>query len=216
MFLPEFKINTRTGEKYAGFKVSIPFETVTAFLSKLWRRVFGGDEEQKPLALPKLRKITPARDGWKFDAYIDGDDIVMFGVRATCFGGANDPQDNGKTASGILTKGNPGLEAVSLPMDYRGQSRSTKNALWGSPIPLMPFGLKSSGADNPAGCWVTVSRGGKSFRWPCIDLGPAHRTGNAIDLTIAAARKFAPQASATNFSAIVDVRIHGGAKFLTS
>lgn len=211
---PEFRINTRTGEKYVGFQASIPFETVTAFLSKLWRRVFGGDEEQKPVAIPRLRKITPARDGWKFDAYIDGDDIVMFGVRATCFGGANDPQDSGATASGVSTKANPNLESVSLPMDYRGQSRSTKNALWGSPIPLMPFGLERSGADNPNGCWVTVSRGGKSFRWPCIDLGPAHGTGNAIDLTIAAARKFAPQASATNFSAIVDVRIHGAAKYL--
>lgn len=142
-----------------------------------------------------------AGDGtWPWKAHIDGADIVVTNARATCFGGSDDPQDNGDTASGISTKKNPDLAAVSLPMDFGNKVPNTK----GSPIPKVPW--KTT---------VRVTAGGVSHDFPVIDIGPAKRTGNALDLTIAAARMFNPKASATNFELRCDYRILGGAQFAT-
>lgn len=137
---------------------------------------------------------------WPWKAHIDGDDIVVTNARATCFGGSDDPQDNGDTASGISTKKNPDLAAVSLPMDFGERVPNTK----GSPIPKVPW-------KTP----VRVSAMGQVHEFPVIDIGPAKRTGNALDLTIAAARLFNPRASATNFEMHCEYRIIGGAKFVT-
>ena len=132
-----------------------------------------------------------------------GDDIVVRDVRATCFGGANDPQDSGETASGISTKGNPSLKACALPICYAGRSPALLKALGGSPIPKVPW-------KTP----VEIRSGGKTLIVGVIDLGPAKHTGNAIDLTIAAARVFNPRATATNFEMQCSYRIIGGAKYL--
>jgi hypothetical protein len=59
---------------------------------------------------------------------------------------------------------------------------------------------------------VEVESGGVKITVPVIDLGPHKRTGNAIDLTIAAARKFNPRATARNFAIRVSYRILGAAK----
>ena len=141
---------------------------------------------------------------WPWHALVDGDDIIIRDVRATCFGGANDPQDNGETASGISTRLNPDFLGCALPMIYTGKNRALQRALGGSPLPKMPWRTK-----------VLVTAGDKTVATQLIDLGPAKATGNAIDLTIAAARCFKKQASATNFSLRCNVRIVGGAKYLT-
>ena len=138
---------------------------------------------------------------WPWHAMIDGEDIVVTGARATCFGGSNDPEDSGETASGISTKRNPKLAACALPMRYAGRNRALLKALGGSPIPKVPW-------KTP----VQITCGRKTITVPVIDLGPAKRTGNAIDLTIAAARMFDPRATATRFAARVDFRILGAAK----
>ena len=54
-------------------------------------------------------------------AFIDGADIVVTGARATCFGGSDDPQGQAceRQLSGISTKDNPDLAAVSPLMDGR-------------------------------------------------------------------------------------------------
>lgn len=143
---------------------------------------------------------------WSWKARIDGDDIVVDPCRMTCFGGSNDPQDSGMTASGISTKGNPGLIACSLPMDGRmfpGMSRAEHAALDGSPIPRVPW--KTT---------VIVTVDHFNMTIPVIDLGPGKRTGNALDLTIAAARLINPNASATNFEALGSYRVIGAAKYL--
>lgn len=141
---------------------------------------------------------------WPFSAHVDGDDILVIGVRATCFGGSGDPEDSGETASGISTRGNPTLKACALPMIYTGSNKALRKALGGSPIPKLPWQTK-----------VEIMAGGKHLIVPVIDLGPAKRTGNAIDLTIAAARFFDPRASATRFELQCSYRILGGAKHLT-
>lgn len=142
---------------------------------------------------------------WPWTAKIDGDDVVVDDCRMTCFGGSDDPQDGGETASGISTKDRPDLAACSLPMDGRmfpKLSKAEHGALDGSPIPRVPFKTM-----------VRVTSKGKQIEIPVIDLGPGKRTGNALDLTLAAARLFDPKATATNFATRGSYRIIGGAKF---
>lgn len=143
--------------------------------------------------------------GWAFTVRVDGDDLCVDNCRATCFGGSSDPQDNGQTASGISTKNNPSLQAVSLPMDFGDKVPNTK----GSPIPRLPWGtMVEVSRPNESGTMATV------HQFPLIDIGPAKKTGNAIDLTIAAARLFNPKATASNFEMRCSYRVIGGAKFL--
>lgn len=157
----------------------------------------------KPMSDLSEMQILRGDGTWPWSAHVDGDDILVIGVRATCFGGSNDPQDSGETASGISTKGNPTLKACALPMIYTGKNRALLAALGGSPIPKMPWKTQ-----------VEVMSNGKRLVVPVIDLGPAKKTGNAIDLTIAAARYFDGRATATNFAMDCSFRILGGAKYL--
>ncbi len=160
------------------------------------------DDSEWPVPKSQLGDGT-----WPWTAEIVGEDIVVRGARATCFGGSNDPQDNGETASGVSTKLNPEMMACSLPMDGRmfsHLSSAEHAALDGSPIPRVPWKTE-----------VRVTNGIGTINLPVIDLGPAKKTGNAIDLTIPAARFFKPTATARNFEARVDFTIIGGAKFLT-
>lgn len=82
--------------------------------------------------------MNPLLTGPRYPFYgiIEGADIVVDGVWATWFGGANDPQDDGTTASGANTKTNPHLMGCSLPMDYH---RPNDNPCHGSPFPKFPF-----------------------------------------------------------------------------
>ena len=112
---------------------------------------------------------------------------------ATAFGGTSDSLDNGETASGYNTKGHPHLLGVALPMNNnRVHSRAHGYVLLGSPIPAMPFGLRSNGRPNPNGAFVDVTfpNGLTVEKIPVIDLGPANWTGDAIDLTVALAQKY--------------------------
>lgn len=152
-----------------------------------------------------LQGKTLRGDGtWPWTAQVDGDDILVIGVRATCFGGGDDTQDNGETASGVSTKDNPTLKACALPMAYAGPSEALRKALGGSPIPKLPWRTP-----------VQIMSNGRTLTVPVIDLGPGKRTGNALDLTIAAARFFDGAATASKFELWCSYRIIGGAKFLT-
>lgn len=149
-------------------------------------------------------KILRGDGTWPWSAHVDGDDIVVVGVTATCFGGANDPMDSGETASGVSTRANPLLKACALPMAYAGSNKALRTALGGSPIPKVPWQTK-----------VEIMAEGKTLIVPVIDLGPAKRTSDAIDLTVAAARFFKPSATANNFLLHCSYRIIGGARHLT-
>ncbi len=143
---------------------------------------------------------------WPWQAFVDGDDIVVIAARGTCFGGDSDPQDNGGTASGINTKHNPDIVGCALPLVYTGPGKALQAALGGSPLPKIPWRTPVE---------ITEAATGKVITAILIDLGPAKKTGNAIDLTIAAARLFNPHASATNFEVACHYRIRGAAKFAT-
>jgi len=141
---------------------------------------------------------------WPWHAWIDGDDIVVLNARATAFGGQYDPQDNGETASGLSTKMNPSFIGCALPMIYTGTGKALLAALGGSPIPRIPWRSMVQ---------VTEVSTGKQIIAKVIDLGPAKRTGNAIDLTVAAARMFNPHATASNFELACHYRILDAARF---
>lgn len=185
--------------------------------------VLFGTTETQVVILRELPDLAPPPgdgtlrgDGtWPWFATIEGEDIVVSGAKATAFGGDDDPQDSGETASGVHTKGNPGLEGCSLPMRYSGLNEKLLAALGGSPIPRMPFGLLPNGSTNPTGIRVRVTdpANGTSIEVPVIDVGPAKKTGHALDLTVASARRFQAGASARNFSKTLDFRILKGARF---
>ena len=145
--------------------------------------------------VPKTRILT-GEGFWGFTPVVEGNDIVVRGAVATWFGGADDPEDNGETASGISTRKRPQIEACALPMNF-GPCK-------GSPIPRVPWGTKVEISHVASGKIITV---------PVIDLGPARGTGHAIDLTPAA---FAHYGARTQGVVIVDYRIVGGARFVSS
>ncbi len=139
---------------------------------------------------------------------VDGDDLVIEGGKATAFGGANDPKDDGRTASGVSTRANPGLIGCALPMSGFEHVHSTA----ASPIPRLPWGTKVI-VHDPLG------DSGSAILCELIDIGPSLNVdggSHAIDLTVAAARRFDPKATASNFERRLDYRIVGGAKYLAS
>ncbi len=145
---------------------------------------------------------------WAWSCRIDGADIVVDHARITCFGGSNDPQDSGATASGISTKNNPIIVGCALPMDGRlwpTLTRREHNSLDGSGIPRVPWRTV-----------VQVTIGDETKDVPVIDLGPGKRTGNALDLTIGAARLFDPRATATDFAVVGSYRIVGAEQYISA
>ncbi len=196
---------------YTGEPDGIPGPKTSAAAESLFQAAL--DELHNSIESANVLKGTKG----DFKVEVIGNDLWVRNVRATCFGGSGDSMDSGETASGYSTKGHPDLQAVSLPMDYSGPSAATRNALSGSAIPMMPFGLTADGRQNLDGAWVQVFfANGKDATGPCIDLGPNidRFPKNAIDLTIAMARLADPHATANNFEAVVTYRIINGARFL--
>lgn len=139
-----------------------------------------------------------SKPGWNFFAVVDGEDLVVSGVRATCFGGYSDAGDNGETASGMPTKHTPEPFGCALPI--LPNVSSTAN----SPIPHLPWGTV-----------VHVICGEVEFYCPVIDNGPAKSSGNAIDLCVRCAKLINPNATSNNFEAKVSYRVLKGANFLS-
>lgn len=169
--------------------------------------------EQSEHAYQEFRKsLLFGKGTWGFFAEIDGKDIVVKNANATAFGGDSDKGDNGETASGFPTKGHPELLACSLPMDGFGVK-----SLTGSPLPKMPFGLTRDGLTNPDGVHVIATSLDGSTQTPplpVIDIGPSRSSGNALDLSVAAAQLFHHQATSNNFKMRLNYRIVTGAKYI--
>lgn len=157
--------------------------------------------------IPPDAKELKGDGTWPFKAYIVGFDICLYNVEATCFGGTDDPQDNGETASGASTK-NPITRGVSLPMDARGRQMSARlhKVLDGCPIPWLPWQTQVQIID--------LENIGKIQTASLIDVGPGKKRDNAVDLTVAVAKCFNQRATATNFSRRVNVRILGAARYV--
>jgi hypothetical protein len=147
------------------------------------------------LGMKEDPKVLTGNGPWGFTATVEGNDIVVRNAQATWFGGANDPEDNGETASGISTKRRPDIEGCALPLNY--------GPCAGSPLPKVPWGTRVEVTHLSSLATISV---------PVIDLGPSRGTGHAIDLTVAAFKTFAPLSTG---KIGVDYRIIGGARYVT-
>lgn len=158
-------------------------------------------DESRGTPPPSQANLVLRGDGtWKWQATVEGNDIVVRNATATWFGGDDDPIDSGETASGIKTKGNPGLMGAALPMDGFPTVRSTK----GSPIPKIPWRTS-----------IEVKANGKVATVPLIDIGPAKSAGDQIDLTQAAFKYFAGNLRQGVLKG-VEFRVIGGAKYVAT
>lgn len=144
---------------------------------------------------------------------VDGADLLVIGIRATCFGGKFDSGDNGMTESGIWNDGRyPGLLGVALPI------RSTESATKGSPLAF-------KGPHIPWFTPVMVWRGAdESKAVPCVlcDNGPdvSKYPDHALDLNPNVAAIFAPDFDPTKLANEwsgddFSYRIIGGAKWIS-
>ena len=145
---------------------------------------------------PSIPALLHGDGRYGFAARVEGDDLVVTGVRATWFGGAHDPCDNGQTASGLSTRLHPDLLGCALPMNGYRLTR-------GSPLPDLPWRTTT--------VRVTCPSTGKTASVPLIDLGPAAppHAHAAIDLTRAAFRALGGDPAQGSLT--VDFRIPGGA-----
>lgn len=122
----------------------------------------------------KGRVVLEGGGNYGFAVAIEGIDLVSDRASATFFGGDDDPDDDGETASGVMTKGNPGVMGCALPMSFEA-------ACAGTPIPRLPWHTQLEVTNIHTGAKCTVG---------LIDVGPAappHAKGD-IDLTIAASK----------------------------
>ncbi len=118
---------------------------------------------------------------------VDGADLVVRNIKATCFGGAYDAGDNGETESGVMNDGrDPSLMGVALPI------RSTEAATRLSPLAFQ----------GPHIPWKTIvlvwnEDTTEEFAVPCIliDNGPnvLKFPSHALDLNPNVAAKFNPE-----------------------
>jgi len=120
------------------------------------------------------RVLLQGAGNYGFLLGIEGDDLVCGHANATWFGGDSDPDDDGETASGTNTKGNPNVMGCALPMSFEA-------ACAGTPIPRLPWHTQLEVTNIHTGAKCTVG---------LIDVGPAAppRARGDIDLTVAASK----------------------------
>lgn len=125
---------------------------------------------------------------------IDGDDLVVRNIRATCFGGAYDAGDNGQTESGVMNDGrDPNLMGVALPI------RSTESATKGSPLafkgPHIPWLTQVN-------VWREIAGEDTAIQCVLIDNGPdiSKFPDHALDLNPNVAAIYSPNMSRTRLA----------------
>lgn len=145
---------------------------------------------------------------------VDGADLVVRNIIATCFGGKYDSGDSGQTESGVLNDGsNPALMGVALPIrSVEGATRNSPLAFkgphipWGTPVRVW---RESDGEETAIECFL-------------YDNGPDVRdySTHALDLTPCAALHFNHSLTPRNvandfFEDGMSYRVIGGAKWIS-
>lgn len=171
---------------------------------------------QTPQPLPSTPGRVLSSSAVPWTVAVDGADLVVNNIIATCFGGGNDAGDNGQTESGVMNDGsNPNLLGVALPI------RSAEAATAGSPLAF-------KGPHIPWGTLVKVWRTASGERTAVlatagvIDNGPdtLQFPTHGIDLTVAMAAQFAPSIPVADLANDwsedgFSYRILGGAAFVS-
>jgi len=163
------------------------------------------------------RAAVIRREGVPWEVEIDGDDLVVRNIYATCFGGKFDLGDNGQTESGVMNDGFPTADAdpmgVALPI--RSTEASTRNsplAFPGAHIPwktVVKVWREEEGEDSAVDC-ILIDNG------PDVSKFPSH----ALDLNPNVALHFAPDFEPRRIanawsSAGFSYRIVGGARYVS-
>ncbi len=147
-----------------------------------WREIYSVIVGPEPI-IKRLPSLLP------WTAEVDGDDLVIRNVMATCFGGAYDKLDNGETESGLMNDGSdPKLFGVALPI--RSNEAATRNspiAFKGEHIPWETYVFVWNETDGPdKGCEAKLIDNG-----PDVLKHPTH----AFDVNPPVARHFNPEMS---------------------
>lgn len=170
-------------------------------------------EAAKTPATPKS-KGTPkflTKSGIPWTVEIDGKDLVVRKVKVTAFGGGHDAGDpTGHTESGVMNDGsNPNLMGCALPIKANEAATKKSPLAFKPPIPWHTKVRFWNGDDET-----------KAIETELIDNGPdvLDYPDHAADLTVAAAKKFAPAIPiddmATDFEETLSYRIINGANFI--
>jgi len=157
------------------------------------------------------------RPGIPWTVQVDGDDLVVHNILATCFGGEFDSGDNGQTESGVMNNGFPTADAY--PMGVALPIRSVELATRNSPL---AFGGPHIPWMTPVKVWRETAGEQTAVACILIDNGPDTRDypSHALDLNPNVVlhfvpgydpRKVADEWSDTGFS----YRIVGGAKYVS-
>ena len=157
------------------------------------------------------------RPGIPWSVQVDGDDLVVRDIRATCFGGKFDLGDNGETESGIMNNGFPtaGADPMGVALPIRSTEASTQNsplAFKGAHIPwktVVKVWREADGEETAVDC-ILIDNGPDVSNFPshALDLNPNVALTFAPDFN---PTKIANQWSENGFS----YRIVGGAKFIS-
>lgn len=146
--------------------------------------------------------------------YVEGRDLVVRNIIATCFGGKYDSGDNGKTESGVMNDGsNPALMGCALPI--RSIEAATKQSPlafkgvhipWGTPVHVW---RELDGEDTAIECQL-IDNGPNVLRYPshALDLTPCPALHFDHDITL---RYIADEFEVLGMS----YRIIGGADFIS-
>ena len=128
-------------------------------------------------------KALPSKLPWT--ALIDGNDLVVLNIKATCFGGRYDAGDNGQTESGLKNDGSNDLLLCALPIrSLEAATRNSPLAFKGPHIPWRtPVIVWHQGTPESSGIICHLADNG-----PDVSKYPTH----ALDLNPNAALKFSP------------------------
>ncbi|OYW73216.1 MAG: hypothetical protein B7Z37_22440 [Verrucomicrobia bacterium 12-59-8] len=117
--------------------------------------------------------MNPLPSKLPWTPYVDGNDIVVTNIAATCFGGKYDTGDNGETESGVKNDGSdPNLMGCALP--FKGP-----HIPWKTPVMVWKI---SEGEQSALKC-LLIDNG------PRVSDYPTH----ALDLNPNAVLHFSPQ-----------------------
>ena len=156
-------------------------------------------------------KALPSHLPWT--AYIDGNDLLLINVHATCWGGQYDKGDNGQTESGVMNDGSNNLMQVALPI------RSNERATVDSPL---AFKGRHIPWHTPVKVWRTAEGEAMAITGILTDNGPrvSEFPTHAMDLNPPIALHFSPgfdprQVANKWSSDGICCRIIGGAKYIS-
>lgn len=156
-------------------------------------------------------KLLPSKLPWTVK--IDGDDLVVTNIKATCFGGRWDKGDNGQTESGIKNDGSTNIFQIALPI--RSTEAATINSPLAFPGPHIPWKTivkvwRTKDGENTAIEGILTDNG------PDIEEFPDHALDMNPPMVLAFEPDFDPKKVANFWSGSgFSYRIIGGAKYVS-